>query len=368
MDYFKKYTSNTLAGSGNQIFFCPEDENKIQKCRIFYKIFCGGRYNYSFLMSNIIDGTFADGSISHKNIVVDEWRICEAKIGISDACNEQGFDEPRELYPVLFGESREKTVAPGEFFCSAPSELDVKKDQYICIELSFKGGMIPYHEESIIPSFVFDNGAWIPSKKHPFLSMLGVDRAVKKRIAFLGDSITQGIGVDVNSYKHWNVVVAQKLGCEFSYWNLGLGYGRADDAASDGAWLYKAKQNDLVVVCFGVNDINRDYDAKTIKKNLQTIVDKLYERNIEVIIQTVPPFDYSPERAEVWREVNDFILYECKNVKMRFDCVALLAKSDDEPHKAKYGGHPNEEGCRIWGESLAEAMLNSKLLNFDTEK
>ena len=143
--------------------------------------------------------------------------------------------------------------------------------------------------------------------------MIGVDRKAQKRIAFLGDSITQGIGTSVNSYAHWNAVFAEKLGSDYSYWNLGLGYGRADDAASDGIWLFKAKQNDIVFVCFGVNDILQGYNADEIKKNLQLIVDKLHEAGIVVIVQTVPPFDYSPEHQIIWDNVNNFIVNNFNN-------------------------------------------------------
>jgi lysophospholipase L1-like esterase len=215
--------------------------------------------------------------------------------------------------------------------------------------------MIPYHEESIIPSFVFSGGAWVASKKHPFVSMVGIQKNAKKKIAFLGDSITQGIGTPVNSYEHWNAVFAGLLGNAYAYWNLGLGYGRADDAASDGVWLYKAKQNDIVFVCYGVNDILQGYSADAVKKNLQTIAETLHKGGVRVIMQTVPPFDYSEAHRRTWQEVNDFIRHEIKHAELVFDCAEYLAKSSDEPHMAKYGGHPDSLGCKVWGEALFKA-------------
>ncbi len=71
----------------------------------------------------------------------------------------------------------------------------------------------------------------------------------------------------VNSYEHWNAVVAENLGSQYGFWNLGLGYGRAADAATDGAWFFKAKQNDIVVVCYGVNDIFQGFTISEIQKN-----------------------------------------------------------------------------------------------------
>ena len=362
MDYFKKFHSNTLAGSGSQHFF-RNDENKITRSRVFYKIFEGGDFSYSFLFSNTIDSTYSDGSVSHKNLVVDSWIVEEMRVGVSTACDKTSFEEPSEMKIVLFSGDRRKVVNPGELFASDPVNIEVKSGEYICLEIAFSGEMIPYHDESIISSFVFESGEWVASKKHPFPSMIGVEREAKKKIAFLGDSITQGIGTTFNSYNHWNAIFAEGLGHDYSYWNLGLGFGRADDAASDGIWLYKAKQNDVVVVCYGVNDILQGYDAKTIKKNLQIIVDKLTDADACVVIQTVPPFNYSEAHRTIWNDVNDFIKNDIKNVSMVFDCVPYLSVGNDQLHMAKYGGHPNDEGCRAWGEALLKAVVSSDVLN-----
>ena len=83
MKYFDTYTSNTIAASANQHTFTME-KGEVRTGRVFYKILSGGTYNYSLLFSNIIDSTYADGSVSHKNLVVDEWEILEAKLAVFD--------------------------------------------------------------------------------------------------------------------------------------------------------------------------------------------------------------------------------------------------------------------------------------------
>ena len=80
MQYFEQYRSNTYAGSGNQLYFRMND-GEIRTGRVFYKISVQGEYNYSILFSNIIDSTFSNGSISHKNLICDSWKIHNAKIG-----------------------------------------------------------------------------------------------------------------------------------------------------------------------------------------------------------------------------------------------------------------------------------------------
>ena len=139
MKYFEKYTSNTYAGSGNQLFFnMPYKE--IHTGRILYKISVGGEYNYSILFSNIIDSTFSDGSVSHKNLICDNWTIVRARIGKCKKINENkelskmilGDDDNdlnadltvSDFKKLTFDGKDSKEVMPGEFFSSDPVKLN----------------------------------------------------------------------------------------------------------------------------------------------------------------------------------------------------------------------------------------------------
>ena len=351
MEYFEKYRSNTTAGSANQHFFI--NEKGTTTAAMLYRLTQGGEFCYSFLFSNTIDSTYASGKVSHKNLVLDSWEISSLRAGITDSCDENGFEMPTNLKDILFCGSKNKTVNPAGLFCTDPVTLCAKSGQYLYLEIVFSGRSIPYHDESIIPSFVKENGKWIKSNFHPFPSMIGATLPPKKKIAFLGDSITQGLGTPINSYLHWNAVLADSLGNDYAYWNLGIGFGRAEDAASDGIWLFKAKQNDIVFVCFGVNDIIRNFDAQTISQNLQTIVDKLKAEGVFVIVQTVPPFELCIEHREVWYKVNDFIKNRLSDADFIFDCAEFLADEKGDPI---YGGHPDAAGCKLWADKLFEQL------------
>ena len=367
MSYFDCFCSNTVAASANQLFF-ESEENKIHTGRVFYKIQNGGKFKYSFLFSNVIDSTYADGKLSHKNIVCDNLRIHYARVGrcanidnnkelsqMSVADKEENKKADiivEDLKDIYFGGRKSIQTQGKEIFSSDEIELEFKPGEYLCLEISFSGKKIPCHEESLLPIFIKTQNGWEYSRSMPLAAMVGCKRKPKNKIAYLGDSITQGIGTKPNSYKHWNALISQKAGSENSYWNLGIGYGRANDAASDGIWLYKAKQNDIVFVCYGVNDIFKGHSESEIKNNLLTICQKLKENNIKVIFQTVPPFDYPPEALAKWKNINEFIKTEIKSkADLVFDCVPILEK-ENIPGGAKYGGHPNEEGCRLWAEAL----------------
>lgn len=355
MNYFNKYTSNTCASSANQHYFTL-DKNEVCTGRVFYKIFSGGKYNYSLLFSNIIDSTYADGDVSHKNLICNEWTIHSAKIGRcryipKDITNYSGI-EVEDFVPLTFGGKALKNVMPGEFFCSDEVELEFEKGEFLCLEMTFSGTMLPYHEESLLPIYILDGKDWKYNKKMPLPGMIGCDRKVKERIGYWGDSITQGIGSTLNSYLHWNARLSEMIGEERAHWNIGIGYGRANDAASGGAWMYKALKCDTLIVCFGVNDLCRQFTVEETKRDLTTIIDTLKANGKRVILQTIPPFDYNEERKEKWIPLNEFIHNELKDkVDFLFDCVPVLGKKD-EPHMSIYGGHPNDEGGRVWAEAL----------------
>lgn len=344
MEYFNKFTSNTLAASGNQTFFYSD--NSIQKSRVFYKVFSGGEYEYSFLFTNILDSTFADGSHSQKNYACKDWLIKSARVYIADK-KESNFEEPKFKLEkhLLFNGNQSKNIISKEIFYSDPLILDCEKNDYICLELEFQGEEIPYLEEIIIPSYRFKNGKWTYDKKCPLSCMVGASRSVKKRIGFIGDSITEGIGTPYNSYSQWNACIAELLGEKYSYWNLGIGFGRADDAGTNGVWLEKAKQMDAVTVCFGVNDICQGFSVDSIKFNLNTIVDELKKANCRVILFTVPPFNFEGEKRQAWYTVNEYIKNELSQKAEIYDTCAVWCSDNPNDNIAKYGGHPDKAGC-----------------------
>lgn len=347
MKYFKEFVSNTLAGSSSQSYFKAE-ENEINTGRVFYRIFKGGTFDYSLLFTNITDSTFADGSHSYRNMILDEWEIISASVCITKNAEAEIEGEFKKL---TFEGKTTKTVMPGEFFSSDPIKLSAEKGDYLCLEIVFKGRMIPCHWEIVVPTYRMVDGKWESAKEIPVPSMIGIRRSPKLKIGFWGDSITQGVGTELNSYTHWNAVLADMLGDDYSYWNIGLGYGRADDAATGGAWFFKAKQMDKVSVCFGVNDILRGFSAEKIKENLQTIVNKLHAEGKKVLVQTVPPFDMDQEQEEIRLNVNKFILAELDADEV-FNNDPILADGS----RAIYEGHPDKTGCKKWAEALCHTF------------
>ena len=355
MDFFKKYVSNTLAGSSNQSFFLSDSSE--QKGRVFYKVFAGGEYDYSFMFSNIIDSTYADVSHSKANIKCRGWTLNYAKaMVVSKDEKELAQCEIKSETALAFNKKITKDIISGEIFFSDPVSLNCEKGDYICIEISFSGEQIPYFEEIIIPTYRLFDGKWVYSRQVPLACMVGCNRQVEKKIGFLGDSITEGIGVAMDSYDHWNAKIAELVGEKYSYWNLGIGFARAADAASNGVWLAKAKEMDVVTICLGVNDMGRGYSATEICCALETVVRILKDNKVRTILFTVPPFDYQGEGLEKWKKVNFYIQNELSRITEIYDVVPIWGdKAPNEQH-AIYGGHPNAEGCALLAKDFVEKI------------
>ena len=371
MTFFDTYRSNTYAGTCNQHCFFVKREDRCTG-RLYYKISYGGTYRYAFLFSNILDGTYSNGDISHRNMVCDPYTIHGMRVGRAplDAVGTDfhGAGDAldgltAEWQTVLFDGTPEKQVAPAEFFCTDPVEMTFDTDDYLCVEITFSGTVIPYMQEAQIPAYRKTQDGWIYDKRMPYPSMVGCDRPVKARIGYIGDSITQGIGPGENSYLHWNAQLSRLLGAEYSYWNLGIGCARANDIATDSAWLYKAKQNDIVFVCCGTNDTWRGYPEEGIRNDIESIVDALNKAGVTVILQTIPPFVYKPEIADGWKRNNEYIrTVLSKKVALVFDEGAHMQESDERPEVNRYGAHPDAEGCRVWAEALYRAIKEKDLL------
>lgn len=354
MKFFKKYTSNTTAGATSQRLL--KSDGKPHTGRVFYKIFAGGEYEYSFLFTNITDSTFGGGEETHRNQLGHSWDILSMRVAI---CDEADNDIPEEnFYTLTFNGAEQKEVMPGEFFNTDGLMLNVKKDQYLCLETTFCGEWIPYHHESVIASYIRNENGWEITREVVFASMVGCTRPVKQRIAYWGDSITQGCGTEYNSYTHWNAVLSEMLGEENAYWNIGIGYARANDAATDGAWMFKAKQNDVVIVCLGTNDMRR-YTEEQTREDLMTIVNELHKAGAKVIVQTLPPFGYEGEYIAKWHRLNEYIKTELAAVAdLVTDVVPYLWVSEEQAHMPKYDGHPNAEGCRVWAKELYNQIVD----------
>ena len=363
MRFFDKYTSKSIGAGANQHYF-EMKRGEVCTSRAYFKIAHGGEYEYSLLFSGILDGNFR--RISYANEPCGGWVIHSGRIGrckvipATDRLDLLVMDEDivtEWLCEMTFDGGKAEKSVEAELFCTDPMRLSFESGEFIAVELTFSGERIPCHPESLLPIYKKVGDGWEYSVKMPVPTMIGCDRQVSERVAFLGDSITQGCGSGFNAYRHWNAILAEMIGGDRAFWNIGIGYGTATAAASDGVWLGKAKENDTVFLCFGVNDINSGHTADEVIGDISRIIDLLCEAGCRIILQTVPPFNYPEGKKEVWLAVNKAIKSELtEKVAAVFDCVPLLSESEERPEVTKYGGHPDGVGCLVWANALYDAV------------
>jgi lysophospholipase L1-like esterase len=287
--------------------------------------------------------------------------------------------EPATTRPVRFDGETGKDVVAGERFWSDPVDLEIPEGHLLAFTWSIStfgvASPVPYAHVPIASSFTArgaspagqESAAGFVSSGERLVAPQAFATevpATSRRLCFLGDSITQGIGSSKDTYRFWAARIASGLGPEVAVWNLGSGWARAADAASDGYWLYKAKQCAEVVVALGVNDLNTvaNLTAPTLLGDLGTIIAALraHTSDVKIILFSVPPFNYSGAKYAVWKQTNDAILGgQVPGADRTFDVGAVLsqpAPNDGLPRSEYVNGgdaHPNDAGSA----AIADAFL-----------
>ena len=143
-----------------------------------------------------------------------------------------------------------------------------------------------------------------------FFSPLHAAEQAQKRVVFLGDSLTAGLGVQ--SSEAFPALVAEKVHAAqlpFEVENAGL----SGDTSAGGLrridWLLQ-RPIDVLVLELGANDGLRGLDLKSMKTNLKAIIDKTKAKNpaVKIVLagMEVPPnlgADYATGFQRVFAEL-----------------------------------------------------------------
>lgn len=363
---FEIYQSNSITPTACNYALKSGGKAVKKTFRGLFKIQEYGELEYKFYFSNNVDSTFSNGSHSYRNMPTESYKIHSATVGTTSSPFGTGkISNPKAL---TFGGSEARDVKGGEMFWSDALTLNVPNGHWLVFEWTVEYTVIAATNSENVALSLFEctSGSVTTTDAAPMPALVGADRGNSLRIAFIGDSITMGIGAGSKNYKGWVAQLTEKLGTTVSAWNLAVGYARGDDAANSPAWLEKAKNNDVIVICFGVNDINSgpykfsgQRNAVQIKNDIAKIAKTCADAGAEVIICTTPPYTYAnSEKVGVWRALVNQLksLAETEGYKL-FDFAAVVGTEAD-PSIPAYGGHPNAEGCR----KVAEAFMAAELI------
>lgn len=260
---FATYPSNVPLGTGHNYILCFDGPIRLT-ARAYLRCEKYTADTWRFFFSNGVDTTFANGETAWRDRAGGTWKILSAGIGDGGMAEQGPMESPapvKNRTDVTFEGAKFRSAAQGERFWSDEVYFSLPEGHYLVWEWEIEGNEIPCTPDSQAATFVSLNGAPLRTggteniAAAPLPDLFGAKRNVKGRIAFLGDSITQGCGTRNNRYEMWAGRIGLALGQEYGVWNLGLGFARASDGADGHFWLDKAAQNDVVCITLGTNDI-----------------------------------------------------------------------------------------------------------------
>lgn len=352
---FTTYVSNTVVSTGNN-FYIEKAENITY--RAYLPVEQYGELEYKFFFTNMVDSTYAKGKNAFVGKDGGAYTVSNAVIADGGTSTE---DEITNRTPVTFGGKETKEVAADESYWSDPVTMNIPEGHYMVWEWTVSGEGIPCNKMASLTSTASsaDGETFQFCDEIPLPQLIGAKRDVKHTVAAIGDSITQGCQTEQMKYEFWASKISTQLGSDVAFFNCGLGWARASDAASNENWLSRVSQYDTVIVAFGTNDIvsgkygGKKSTAEEIEGYLDTIVSYLTEKGCDVILFNAPPQDFKETNEGIRTALNEKIPSIAEKYGAKFFDFSALLSTEDEPGKAVYGGHPNGEG----GTVVADAFV-----------
>lgn len=352
---FTTYVSNTVVSTGNN-FYIEKAENITYRAYLPVEEY--GELEYKFFFTNTVDSTYTKGKIafvgkSGGSYTISNATVADGGTGVEDKITNRTH--------VTFGGKETKEVAADESYWSDPVTMNIPEGHYMVWEWTVSGEGIPCNKMSSLTSTASsaDGETFEFCDEIPLPQIIGAKRDVKHTVAAIGDSITQGCQTEQMKYEFWASKISTQLGSDVAFFNCGLGWARASDAASNENWLSRVSQYDTVIVAFGTNDIvsgkygGKKSSAEEIDEYLDAIVSYLTEKGCDVILFNAPPQDFKKTNEGIRTALNEKIPAIAEKYGAKFFDFSALLSTEDEPGKAVYGGHPNGEG----GTVVADAFV-----------
>ncbi len=352
---FTTYVSNTVVSTGNN-FYIEKAENITYRAYLPVEEY--GELEYKFFFTNMVDSTYAKGKDAFVGKDGGAYTVSNAVIADGGTSTE---DKITNRTPVTFGGKETKEVAADESYWSDPVTMNIPEGHYMVWEWTVSGEGIPCNKMSSLTSTASsaDGETFEFCDEIPLPQIIGAKRDVKHTVAAIGDSITQGCQTEQMKYEFWASKISTQLGSDVAFFNCGLGWARASDAASNENWLSRVSQYDTVIVAFGTNDIvsgkygGKKSSAEEIDEYLDAIVSYLTENGCDVILFNAPPQNFKKTNEGIRTALNEKIPAIAEKYGAKFFDFSALLSTEDEPGKAVYGGHPNGEG----GTVVADAFV-----------
>ena len=176
-----------------------------------------------------------------------------------------------------------------------------------------------------------------------FLINLQIISAKANTILFLGDSLTEGLGVNKEDAfpKIVEFLIQKELKKDITIINGGVSGSTTSDGLSRLKWYLKKKPS-LVFLALGANDGLRGLNLDQSQKNLEEIIKYAQEANAKVFLagMLIPP-NYGPDYSNRFKKIYEELAIKYKLKSMDFLLEGVAGKKE---LNQRDGIHPNEQG------------------------
>ena len=190
------------------------------------------------------------------------------------------------------------------------------------------------------------------------LVFFSISAYAQKKIIFLGDSLTEGYGVDKEqAYPHLIQLKLDKLSPDlYKVINGGVSGSTTASGLSRMRWFMKTKPY-LVVLALGANDGLRGVKVAESKKNLETVIKMAQENNIKIILCEMHlPTNYGKEYRKSFNQMYKELT---KKYKIGFIPFMLDGVGGVKELNLGDGIHPNVEGHKKVAENVFKYLEKS---------
>ncbi|MDA8792788.1 arylesterase, partial [Bacteriovoracaceae bacterium] len=166
------------------------------------------------------------------------------------------------------------------------------------------------------------------------------------KILFLGDSLTEGYGLDTQKAFPYLILDQLKKSEKSKKYTFSIIQGGWSGATSTAAksklsWFYKGKPK-LMVLGIGANDGLRGIKTELTQKNIEEIITKSQEKNIKVVLlQMKLPRNYGKKYYSDFEKMYKKIADKFKITLVPFILEEIAGKKE---MNLADGIHPNEKG------------------------
>ena len=188
------------------------------------------------------------------------------------------------------------------------------------------------------------------------LCLAPVNLLAETRIVLYGDSLMAGYGL-TQKY-HLATVLENNLiskGLNVKVTNASVSGDTSAGGLNRLNWILSEEEFDLFILGLGANDMLRGISPEETEKNLEKIIQKVSEKNIDLILAgMIAPKTYGTDYK------NKFdIIYKNLSIKYNLKLVPFLLKDvvlNPDLNLAD-GMHPNEKGVIIVSKNLEKKIL-----------